>query len=62
MATANDCNNGVGSLDVVIVGGGISGLSAAYDILKENKDCKILILEAKGIWDLLYWSFNSVVS
>ena len=34
--------------DVIIVGGGCSGLSAAYQIKKQKKDARVLILEAKG--------------
>eukprot|EP00794_Sanderia_malayensis_P003686 gene3686-4203_t len=33
--------------DVIIVGGGCSGLSAAYKIKKESEDLKVLVLEAK---------------
>lgn len=49
MATASDNNNGDVVADVVVIGAGISGLSAAYDILKAKKDAKVVILEAKGI-------------
>lgn len=34
--------------DVVIVGAGLSGLSAAYLLRKRNARLKILILEGKG--------------
>lgn len=47
MATASDQNGG-GNYDVVIVGAGISGLCAAYDFLKNDKNTKVVILEAKG--------------
>ncbi|KAK3737557.1 hypothetical protein QZH41_017754 [Actinostola sp. cb2023] len=46
MATASD-HNGRHSLDVLVVGAGISGLCAAYDILKERKDSRVVVLEAK---------------
>ena len=36
-------------LDVIVIGGGCSGLSAAYHIKKCKSDTKILVLEAKGI-------------
>ena len=48
MATASDNNNGGVVVDVVVVGAGISGLCAAYDIFKAKKDAKVVILEAKG--------------
>ena len=49
MATASNHNHGgATSVDVVVVGAGISGLCAAYDILKTEKDSKIVVLEAKG--------------
>jgi ribulose 1,5-bisphosphate synthetase/thiazole synthase len=48
MATASDHNNGDVAVDVVVIGAGISGLCAAYDILKERNDSKVVILEAKG--------------
>ncbi len=35
--------------DVVVIGGGCSGLCAAYQIKKRCKELKILVLEAKGI-------------
>lgn len=35
-------------IDVIIVGGGISGLYAAYRIKEKSPDVKILVLEAKG--------------
>ena len=34
--------------DVVVVGAGISGLTAAYRLLQHNKSLKVLVLEAKG--------------
>lgn len=41
--------------DVIIVGAGLSGLSAAHLLLKRNTSLKILILEAKG-WHILPFS------
>lgn len=35
--------------DVIVVGGGCSGLSSAYHIKKCKSDAKVLILEAKGM-------------
>jgi protoporphyrinogen oxidase len=37
-----------GFYDVVIIGGGISGLTTAYRLLQHDKSLKILLLEAKG--------------
>ncbi|KXJ06467.1 probable flavin-containing monoamine oxidase A [Exaiptasia diaphana] len=50
MATASNHNGDldeVSSVDVVIVGAGISGLCAAYSILKTEKYHSIVVLEAK---------------
>lgn len=35
-------------VDVVVVGAGISGLSAAYELLKKRPQTKLVVLEAKG--------------
>lgn len=37
-------------LDVVIIGAGISGLSAAYELQKNRPNIKFVILEAKGLF------------
>ena len=34
--------------DIVIVGGGLSGLSSAYQLQKLCPDLSVLVLEAKG--------------
>jgi len=34
--------------DIICVGGGLSGLVAAYKVLKQNPTWKVLVLEAKG--------------
>ena len=34
--------------DVIIVGSGVAGLTAAYDLLQNKPDCKLVILEARG--------------
>lgn len=33
--------------DVIVIGGGLSGLTAAYYLLENKADCRILVLEAK---------------
>lgn len=43
--------------DVIIVGAGLSGLSAAHLLLKRNTDLKILILEGKG-WHIIPSAFS----
>lgn len=35
------------TVDVVVIGGGISGLSAAYELLKKRPHTKLVVLEAK---------------
>ncbi|KAI2473703.1 FAD/NAD(P)-binding domain-containing protein [Annulohypoxylon bovei var. microspora] len=44
------------TMDVVIVGAGVSGINTAYHLLKEFPDVKLTILEARddigGTWDL----------
>ena len=35
-------------VDVVIVGGGVSGLSAAYRLVRNYANIEVVILEAKG--------------
>lgn len=36
------------AVDVVIVGAGISGLCAAYELLKKRPQTNLVVLEAKG--------------
>lgn len=36
------------SCDIVVVGAGLSGLSAARDLKRRNKQLNVLVLEAKG--------------
>jgi flavin-dependent dehydrogenase len=34
--------------DIIVVGAGISGVTAAYKLLQKNQSLRILVLEAKG--------------
>ncbi len=36
------------NVDVVIIGAGVSGLSAAYKLTQKNAGLDVIILEAKG--------------
>ena len=49
-------------LDVVIIGAGISGLSAAYELQKNRPNIKFVILEAKGLFwcKLLAWNWSYI--
>ncbi len=38
-----------GFYDVIVIGGGISGLTTAYRLLQYDRSLKVLVLEAKGI-------------
>ena len=35
-------------VDVVVVGGGVSGLSAAYRLVRNDVNIDVVVLEAKG--------------
>ena len=36
------------SVDIVVIGAGISGLSAAYELMKKRPETRLVVLEAKG--------------
>ena len=40
--------------DVIIIGAGLAGLTAAYRILKTDSNAKVLVLEAKGLLKVFY--------
>ena len=44
------CVSGMESFeaDIVVVGGGLSGLAAAYYLSKKDRGLRVLLLEAKG--------------
>ena len=37
------------TLDVIVVGAGIAGLTAAYRLQQQQPNCRVLVLDAKGI-------------
>jgi len=41
-------------VDVVVIGAGISGLSAAYFIQKKDAGIRLAVLEAKGLYEDLF--------
>jgi flavin-dependent dehydrogenase len=43
-------------VDVVIVGAGVAGLSAGYQLRKKDPSIRVLVLEAKG------WQINGLVA
>ena len=47
--------------DIIIVGAGISGLSAAYTLKKSLKDIKLLIIEAKNRVGGNFQNFNHII-
>ena len=58
MATSSSSNEDQ-PWDVIIIGAGLAGLTAAYRILKTDSNAKVLVLEAKGqLKKILYCQFN----
>ena len=47
--------------DIVIIGGGIVGLTTGYQILKENPDKRLLVLEKEKSVGMHQTGHNSVV-
>ena len=55
-ASKSQMSNDAESLDVLVIGAGISGINAAYHLQNELPDCRFTVLEARdsigGTWDL----------
>ena len=49
------------SCDVTVIGAGVSGLTAAYDISKKRHNCKIIVLEARGTIELIKCSVDGYI-
>ena len=43
--------------DVIVIGGGISGLTAAYTVRKKAPDARVIVLEGKGV---VFFFFSSI--
>lgn len=39
--------------DVIVIGGGISGLTTAYHLRKRDRNLRVVVLEAKGLINLV---------
>lgn len=46
-------DDGDDTVDVIIIGGGISGLYAAYRLQEKSPQLKVLVLEAKGKCEMI---------
>ena len=44
--------------DVIVIGGGISGLTAAYTVKRKTPHAKVIVLEGKGMCYVTYFFAN----
>ena len=48
--------------DVIVVGAGASGLTAAYELNRSTPKCKLIVLEAQGGYLRAFYNKNNLYS